>query len=117
MAIFSQNKNTKRVLRDDVAFINRIIADASHLEAYPLTEKGHMILKMLWEEDKSFNQVAEKLCISKGRVIQIYRFEMRRLTYFLNSTFKEYIALQQENRALRKENKELKGNRVTLQIV
>jgi len=108
MPIFSTNKDTKRVLKEDVAILIRLVADSRKMDTCPLTDKGQLMLKLLWEENNSFNEVAEKLSLSKERVIQIYRFELRRLMYFIDSTFKEFPALQNENETLKKENKELR---------
>jgi hypothetical protein len=108
MPIFSENKDTRRVLRDDLSLLIRLIADSRKMDCCPLTNKGQLILKLLWEENKSFKEVAETLSISKERAVQIYRFELRRLSYFLDSTIKEFPVLLNENETLKKENKELK---------
>jgi hypothetical protein len=78
------------------------------MDTCPLTAKGQLILKLLWEEHKSFNEVAEQLSLTKERAVQIYRFELRRLSYFIDSTFKEFPVLQNENELLKRENKELR---------
>ena len=107
MPIFSANQETKRTLRADVKLILHLIASSKKLENYPLTDKGKAIIKMLWEENMSFDEVAEKLSLSKERVVQIYHLEMRKLMYFFDTTIKEVKILQEENESLKKEIKEL----------
>jgi hypothetical protein len=109
MPIFSANKDTRKVLKNDVTLILHLIADSRWIDNCPLTGRGRVIVKMLWKENKSFSEVAKHLSLKQERVVQIYHMEIRRLTYFLDSAFKELTALQQENQSHRKEKKAVKA--------
>jgi DNA-directed RNA polymerase specialized sigma subunit len=101
MSPLSKNNETKHILRDDINFLLHLVADPKKMQTFPLTEKGKVMLKMLWEEKRSFTSVAEELSLSKGRVMQIYHLELRRLTYFIDATFQEFSELKKENEALK----------------
>lgn len=105
MALLSSNIGTKNLLRSDINFLLHLITNVKLMETFPLTDKGRTILLLLWKENKSFGEIAKQLSLTKGRVLQMYNMEIRRLSYFIDSNFKEVSELKTENKALKKENK------------
>jgi len=108
LPLFTPSKNTKQLLQTDIDFLLKLISNVSIVKTLPLTDRGKVILKMVWGDHKSFNEVAEELQLSPDKVIQVYHLEIRRLSYFIDALFKEFSELKYENELLIEENKKLK---------
>lgn len=107
MALLTNNKDTKHLLRSDIDFLLHLISDVNLMKTFPLTTRGRSILLLLWKDNKSFTEIAKQLSLSKARVLQIYNMDIRRLSYFIDTNFKEVSDLKIENKALKKENRSL----------
>jgi len=96
MAFISDKKRTKYLVRNDIEFLLRTIFNSPLTHSFPISDREKTILKLLWDEGKSFSEVATQLGLSRERVSQLYNSEVRRLSYFITSTFKEVDSLKKE---------------------
>ena len=112
MPKLTTNKGAQHILRSDIVFLLRLISDKNKLDIFPLTDRGRTILKLLWNENKSFTQIGKELLLSPQRVTQIYHSEIRRLAFLIDKAYndyKEFSDFKREYEALKKEIKVLKN--------
>jgi DNA-directed RNA polymerase sigma subunit (sigma70/sigma32) len=98
-----RNKDQKRITREDVAFLLKLIVKGQRLNYFHLTDNGKAILEMALHDQMPLPKIAKTLLLSEERVRQIYKRELRLLGFYIDkaySNYKEYIDLKRENALL-----------------
>jgi DNA-directed RNA polymerase sigma subunit (sigma70/sigma32) len=98
-----RNKDQKRITREDVAFLLKLVAKGQRLNYFHLTDNGKAILEMALHDQMPLPKIAKTLLLSEERVRQIYKREMRLLGFYIDkaySNYREYTDLKKENALL-----------------
>jgi hypothetical protein len=109
-----RNKDQKRITREDVAFLLKLITKGERLNYFHLTENGKAVLEMALHDQMTLPKIATTLSLSEERVRQIYKREMRLLGFYIEKAYSNYqshIDLKKENALLYEKIKSLtEGN-------
>lgn len=95
-----RNKDQKRITREDVAFLLKLIAKGQRLNYFNLTENGKAVLEMALYDQMPLPKIAKALQLSEERVRQIYKRELRLLGFYIEKAYANYL----EHIDLKKEN-------------
>jgi len=98
-----QNKDRKRITREDVAFLLKLIAKGQRLNYFNLTDNGKAVLEMALYDQMPLPKIAKALLLSEERVRQIYKRELRLLGFYIDKAYlnyQSYLDLKKENALL-----------------